>query len=257
MKTETPNFTRYTRIVDIKRLKFITENLKWIQPENAKILDVGCGNGNMSIQLGMLGYNVLGVDISEKAIKKAKETNTQPNVDFKVISAEDLVAEGTKYDAIICSEVLEHLDNPSALLHTINEILKDNGSLVVTVPNGNGPRETLMTKPMQWMQRNDNWLWKFTKSFKRALGYDGKTIQSDADDLEHVQFFTKAQLTDLSKNTKFRIEVFENADFLEDVFPVSLLTKKIVFLQRLDCKIADLLPHQLTGGFHTIWKKAS
>jgi len=246
----------YTRAVDLKRLKFITDILKESIPEKGNILDVGCGNGNISIHLGSKGYSVLGVDISEKAINTAKQTNSHSNVSFKAIAAEELVATGISYDAIICSEVLEHLSEPANLITTISMLLNHNGKLIITVPNGNGPREALMTKPMQWMRRKNNFFWKVTKMVKGSLGYDGKTVQSDADDLEHIHFFTKKTLSEIAYQHKFKISKFENADFIEDLFPFSLLTKRIGFLQQLDCLIADILPHQLTGGFHTLWEKS-
>jgi len=245
----------YTRAVDLKRLKFIAKHIKCLDPKECKVLDIGCGNGNISIYLGSLGYHVLGVDISEKAIDKANRLNTLPNVSFRVMSAEDLIATDPTYDVVICSEVLEHLENPDKLIKVIDILLKQNGKLIVTVPNGFGPREMLMTKPMQWMQRKNNIWWRMTKKLKSALGYDGKTVQSDADDLEHIQFFTKKQLTDLSVRNNFFITAFENTDFLEDLFPFSLATKRVSVLQKFDCKVADLLPHQFTGGFHTLWEK--
>ncbi|MEQ8361792.1 MAG: methyltransferase domain-containing protein [Cyclobacteriaceae bacterium] len=246
----------YTRAVDLKRLKFITDILKDSIPESGNILDIGCGNGNISIHLGSQGFNVLGVDISEKAINTANQNNSYSNVSFNAIGAEELVTSGTSYDAIICSEVLEHLSEPENLLITISLLLKHNGKLIITVPNGNGPREALMTKPMQWMRRKNNFFWKITKIVKRGLGYDGKTVQSDADDLEHIHFFTKKSLSKMAHQHKYKISKFENADFIEDLFPFSLITKRIGFLQRFDCLVADVLPHQLTGGFHTLWEKS-
>jgi hypothetical protein len=44
------------------------------------------------------------------------------------------------------------------------------------------------------------------------------------------------------------------SNFIEDVFPISFLTKRVRSLQKVDCKIAELLPLRLTGGFLTIWK---
>ncbi len=253
--TTSPGIVRYTKTVDIKRLKFIDDILKTSLSGNGKVLDVGCGNGNISIYLGSLGYNVRGVDISEKAINNARNNNPYPHVKFDAVSAEQLSAEKSHYNAIICSEVLEHLDNPKQLLDTLYNLLEDDGVLIVTVPNGAGPREVLMTKPMQWMSKNNGLLWKATTAVKRALGYNGKTTQSDADNLEHVQFFTYKDLIRLSANSKFKIKYFKHADFIGDVFPFSLLSKRIAALQDLDCKLADQLPHNLVAGFLSAWKK--
>lgn len=246
----------YNRIADRKRLDFISASLEGKIPPDGVVLDVGCGNGVISRHLGRQGYNVLGIDVSEKTIQTARSLNDLPNVKFEVISAENLVAQGNLYDAVICSEVLEHLDNPSALLKTLYQTLKADGQLIVTVPNGQGPREMFVTRPVLKIRSRNNWMWKALVRAKKLLGYSGTTVQSAADNLDHVQFFSKSDLERLSAENHFRIVRFGKANFVEDVFPFSILAKRISFLQKLDCKLADVLPDRFTGGFFTAWKKA-
>lgn len=246
----------YNRIADQKRVQFIADTLLKTLPAGARVLDVGCGNGVISRHLGGLGYNVLGIDISEKTIENAKALTKLPNVTFLQKSAEELVASGEKYDAVICSEVLEHLQEPGALLNVLYASLMEKGKLIVTVPNGKGPRELLVTKPVQSLRKKQHLLWKMIIGFKKVLGYNGTTVQSAADNLDHVQFFSKKDLEQMSQKYKFRIVKYGKANFVEDVFPFSLVTKKITYLQKLDCKIADLLPYRFTGGFFTVWEKA-
>lgn len=245
----------FSRIVDLKRLQFITRSVSSISKEEGIILDVGCGNGLISHQLGALGYKIHGIDISRKAIERAKSLNKLNNVCFFLKSAEELEESGTLYDAIVCSEVLEHLENPISLLNKLHSLLKKDGVLIVTVPHGMGPREVLVTKPMQWIKQHNKKLWDVITRTKKKMGYTGKTVQSDSDDLTHIHFFTKRDLLSISKTCNFKIISFEKSDFLEDVFPFSLLSKRIQLLQKLDCKIADLLPHYLVGGFHSAWVK--
>lgn len=246
----------YSKAVDHKRFQFIIKQLQRHVPPQGKVLDVGCGNGIMSKAIGQCGYQVLGVDVSEKAIKKAKAAESQSNVDFRVVRAEELVADGSTYDAVICSEVLEHLSNPSPLLTTLHALLSNQGVLVVTVPNGRGPRELLITQPMQKLQRKGGRLLAGVEAIKGTLGYDGKTEQSAADDLTHVQYFTKNSLRRLLNTHLFRMQAFEHANFLADVFPVSWLANRSYRLQEADCRIANLLPHHFTCGFYSAWTKA-
>lgn len=245
----------FKKIVDIKRVNFIVDALKANLPQGAEVLDVGCGNGVISRYLGEKGFVVRGVDVSPKAIEKARALNTFPNVRFEVVSAEQLVADGQKYHAVVCSEVLEHLSEPGKLLKVLHQILHDDGVLVVTVPNGKGPRETLVTKPVIRMQRKNGFLWRTVNKFKQSLGYKGTTVQSDADDLTHIQFFTRPSLEKLANEHTFRIVRFGKTNFIEDVFPFSFFTKKIRVLQKWDCALAEILPYQLTGGFVTVWEK--
>jgi len=247
----------FDRIADRKRIDFIARSLQNSLPVNAKILDVGCGNGVISRHLGRYGFNVTGIDVSEKAIEKAKSLNIYSNVKFMTKSAEQLVAEGIQYDAIICSEVLEHLNNPDALLDVLNKSLTNDGKLIITVPNGKGPRESLVTKPVLKMRNKNNWAWKLIVNIKKSLGYSGTTIQSAADNLDHVQFFSKKDIQLLSVKHNLKIVQFGKANFVEDVFPFSFFSKRIKFLQKVDCKIADWLPYYFTGGFFFVCEKTS
>lgn len=245
----------FKRFADIKRLEFITKTLKERIPENAEVLDVGCGNGVISRAIGVRGFHVRGIDVSERAIEKARELNTNPNVTFEVKSAEALVASGKSYHAIICSEVLEHLRDPGKLLKVLHQCLMDNGVLIITVPNGRGPRELLVTRPVIALEKRNNWIWKLVKRSKKAFGYKGTTIQSDADDLTHIQFFTNKSLKKLATENGFRITQFAKTNFIDDVFPFSLLARKSTTLQKMDGAVADKLPVSLTGGFVSVWKK--
>src|SRR5690606_35673224 len=141
-------------------LNFIIDTLKQSLPEGAEVLDVGCGNGVISRALGEKGFLVKGIDVSEKAISRARELNKFANVSFEVISAEQLVADGHRYHAVICSEVLEHLNDPGKLLRVLNESLHKDGVLIVTVPNGKGPRELFVTRPVISLKKRNNWAWK-------------------------------------------------------------------------------------------------
>ena len=244
-------FQRYT---DQKRLQFISSMLRQSITNGAEVLDIGCGNGIISRSLGAAGFNVLGVDVSEKAIEKAQSLNKLSNVRFEVKSAEQLVVDGQQYEAIICSEVLEHLHQPEVLLKVLRQILKENGILIVTVPNGKGGRELFVTRPVQAIMKYFPFCWKVLNNVKHMLGYKGTTVQSDADDLAHVQFFTIETLSALARSGGFRIAHWGKSNFVEDVFPFSLLTTRLRRLQQADCRLADLLPLRMTGGFFTVWK---
>src|SRR5580692_8980739 len=209
----------FERIADIKRLNFIINVLEAKLPAHAEVLDVGCGNGVISRSLGEKGFTVRGIDVSEKAIERARELNKFPQVKFDVVSAEKLVADGHRYHAVICSEVLEHLHDPGKLLSVLHQSLYEDGVLIVTVPNGKGPRELLVTRPVIAMQQKNNLGWRLVKKMKTLFGYSGTTVQSDADNLTHIQFFTRSSLLRLAADNQFRIQRFGKTNFIEDVFP--------------------------------------
>jgi SAM-dependent methyltransferase len=245
----------FVRIADIKRKNFIVGAVKKNCAPGATVLDIGCGNGIVSRAIGRAGYHITGIDVSEKTIARAVAENDLDNVEFKVVGASQLKAEPGRYDAIICSEVLEHLHEPAELLSILYSSLKDNGVLVVTVPNGRGPREFFVTRPVQSLQKNNGLTWRAVNKLKSAMGYKGVTVQSAADDLTHVQFFTINSLKALAASSGFYIEKITSSNFIEQVFPFSLLFKRSSFLQKIDCVVADMLPLQFSSGFMSTWKK--
>lgn len=245
-------YTEFTETVDIKRLNFIADIIQTYCVPGARILDVGCGNGNIAKGIGSLGYEVLGIDFSENAIRYAKSKNTLPNVKFQVCSAEE-VTDGDQFDAVICSEVLEHLHEPSTLMATLAKILRPNAIFIATVPNGMGPRELLVTRPVQ--QMTNSWMGNVISGSKKMMGYSNSTVQSQSEDLTHVQFFTKNAITQLISSHGFDLLQFKHSNFIEKVFPYSMLTRKIKALSMLDNKMVDFLPSQLASGFNTAWRR--
>lgn len=244
----------FNRIADQKRVDFILQWIKKKLPAGGDILDLGCGNGVITRAIGRLGYRVTGIDVSEKTISRAKAENTLQNVEFRAVSAEQLVSEPARYDVIVCSEVLEHLDNPETVVAGIHWLLSADGLALVTVPNGRGPRELLITRPVQRLQRSPQ-VSAVLNGVKRRLGYSGKTAQSSADDLDHRQFFTLRSLRKLAARNGFQIIDVRAGNFVEEVFPLSWAIRRSRRLQRFDCRLADMLPIGLSSGFMTCWKK--
>lgn len=245
----------FKRIADIKRVNFIAASIRNAIPAGGEILDIGCGNGIISRAVGAYGYNVTGIDVSEKTIANAVAQNTLPNVHFKTMEAGKLNPEYLQYEAIICSEVLEHLHHPEKLLNTIYQSLKKDGILIVTVPNGRGPRELFVTRPVQQLQKGNGAVWKTVKRIKEVMGFNGTTVQSGADDLWHIRFFSRKGLLQLAADSSFKIERITASNFMEQVFPFSILTRKSLVLQKIDCLLADRLPLAFASGFMSVWKK--
>lgn len=103
--------------------------------EGKRVLEVGCGTGNLIRFLSNNELELMGSDISEKYLNKAKKKN--PSIDFfKADLLEDQswnIFENF-FDSVIASEVIEHIDDELKALKTIHSVLKPNGVLIVTVP---------------------------------------------------------------------------------------------------------------------------
>lgn len=105
-----------------------------------KILDVGCGDGYYLYLLSNLGnFNLTGIDNNSSSLKAAKKQLGKKPI--KLIKGDILKMpfKNKYFDKIICSEVLEHLDNDKKGLLEMKRVLKDNGVLCITVPHLNFP----------------------------------------------------------------------------------------------------------------------
>jgi ubiquinone/menaquinone biosynthesis C-methylase UbiE len=114
------------------------EVLKVLKPiNNGAMLDVGCHGGTFtSVVMGKIGAKeVYGIDISEPAVKYAKKKIPQGN--FQVADAAELPFKDNLFDAVICLEVLEHVDNPIKAISEIKRVLKKGGYTVILVPSDN------------------------------------------------------------------------------------------------------------------------
>ena len=103
------------------------------------VLDVGCGGGLLTEPMIRLGAEVFGVDAAEMCIEAAKQHSKEMNLDihYEQISVEELSKRGEKFHIILCSEVLEHVNNPAAFLEPCRNLLQPNGIMIASTINRN------------------------------------------------------------------------------------------------------------------------
>ena len=103
-----------------------------------RILDVGCGRGVLLKAFQSLGHEVIGV-----------ERQDSPFADISGVVCGDLEIldlEEEYFDVIVLWHVLEHLDAPATTLAKIRNLLKNNGSLFISVPNFGSYQASLFSK---------------------------------------------------------------------------------------------------------------
>lgn len=102
-------------------------------PKDSKILDIGCSSGMLILDLQEVGFNpsnLFGIDISETAIENARHNGLQ---NVFVMDAQNITL-AEKFDIIISSDCLEHLQDDKKALKNWNQLLNPNGKLYVFVP---------------------------------------------------------------------------------------------------------------------------
>jgi len=100
-----------------------------------RILDLGCGNGAVTAWLAERGgtSEVVGVEPSHEGIERAR--SAYPSIEFHQASAYDPLREqlGT-FSLVVSLEVVEHVYDPTAFVHTVYEVVEPGGLAVISTP---------------------------------------------------------------------------------------------------------------------------
>lgn len=143
-------------------------------------LDVGCASGYMISEIAK-SYpkaKYFGIDIYDKAIKYAKKT--YPDISFRTAPADKLPFKTNSFDAVLFYETIEHVENPQNCLKEIKRVLKNDGTLILTMDSG-----SLLFRAV-WF------IWENTK---------GKIWQG-----AHLHPFHHSELEALIKSSGFKIK---------------------------------------------------
>lgn len=120
----------FIRWIEGKRVRKILKDCLHYKGE--KILEVGCGAGNILEKIPL--DKLYGMDISDGLLKRAKVRLGKKAYLFWG-NGERMPLKNSSFDMAICTEVIEHTENPQILLENIYNILKSDGKLVISIPN--------------------------------------------------------------------------------------------------------------------------
>lgn len=138
------------RISDLIRRKIRLDDpwyrliIKMLRPsirefDGKRILEVGCGFGGFCVYVADAGANVIGLDVSSKAIHKAKnfskQLKFQGQIDFIIADAQFLPFKDHANEIVICSETLEHVPDYERAFSELVRVTNKSGYLCLTVPN--------------------------------------------------------------------------------------------------------------------------
>ena len=120
------------------RLEWIDGLAGW---SSKRVLDVGCGGGILSDSMARKGANVLGIDLSTKALRVARLHALEAqiaNLQFQEVSVESLAADQpASFDVVTCMEMLEHVPDPASVVRACARLVKPGGWVFFSTINRN------------------------------------------------------------------------------------------------------------------------
>ncbi|MFY9638063.1 MAG: class I SAM-dependent methyltransferase [Methanobacterium sp.] len=153
--------------------------------ENNKILDVGCAEGNIAEVLSSNKCDVVGIEIDQKSAQNAQ--NYCKEVILGDVESLELSSEYNNYfDYILFADILEHLKDPLIVLKKFKKYLKNDGYIIVSLPN------------------ISNWRMRIKILFGN-FEYENTGLL----DKGHIRFFNKKSAENLIKDAGFEITKFD------------------------------------------------
>ena len=149
------------------------------------VLDIGCGNGALAKEIAGHGMTVTGMDSSESGIAEARRI--LPDARFHVMEIEEppsKIAEGD-FDAVVSTEVIEHLFAPRLLLRFASAKLRPGGHLLLTTPYHGFLKNLLLSLFNRW-------------DFHFSPAWDGG----------HIKFWSRRSLAKLLQQENFEVAGF-------------------------------------------------
>lgn len=211
-------------------------------PSELKVLEIGCGTGNVCLPLASLGYDVKAIDIDADSIEILTARNTFANLTAEVLPMEEERIED--FDAVVLTEVLEHVPDAGSFLADLCRRLKDDSVLILTVPNGLGVSE-LFFRPAYWLKSRGRG-YGLIRLVRRLLGTRELTTANF--NTPHLHFFTLARLRRHFRENNIFPERFYRIfllwTLLESLFSARWLPEAPA---RLDYSLSRRLPARLSS----------
>jgi len=120
------------------RREFLLEHVR----AGERVLDLGCGEGRFAAELARAGALVLGADVAQEPLRRARSAH--PELELSLIDGEgEWPLPDASFDAVWAGEVIEHVADTAGWLSEVRRVLRPHGTLLLSTP-AHGPLELLV-----------------------------------------------------------------------------------------------------------------
>jgi 2-polyprenyl-6-hydroxyphenyl methylase/3-demethylubiquinone-9 3-methyltransferase len=135
------------------------------------LLDVGAGGGLVAEPMARLGATVTGIDASPAArpVADLHAARGGLEIDYRTASAEDLVAAGETFDAVLALEIIEHVPDPAAFVQACAALVRPGGMVILSTLNRTGKSFAAAIVGAEWIM---GWLPRGTHDWSRFVTPD-------------------------------------------------------------------------------------
>lgn len=209
-----------SRIRKAKKIQAIlNDNLKNTKTLNC--LDFGCSVGIITQFFGLHFKKVIGIDVDNLAVEKAKKNNTDKNVSFTVSKENKIPFKDNSFDVVVFNQIYEHVENPEKIMIEIRRVLKKRGICFFGARNKFAIFDGHYSLPfISWLPR------------VLADIYIQKTTAKKKYDIKLYSYWQLKKLINDFMLMDYTLEVINNPKKYKalDVVPSNIVINKIVYL---------------------------
>jgi 2-polyprenyl-3-methyl-5-hydroxy-6-metoxy-1,4-benzoquinol methylase len=222
-----------------KKLRYILSAIERVvaaRPD-ATIVDFGCGNGSAVSQYIIAALpntaRYVGVDLHQPSVDFANRHYAAENATFQT----DAPFAPGSIDVIVYADVLEHVDDPDAILAQQAALLRQGGVVVGSIPNGIGPfeLESALDRRFRISQRIASAMARLKRRNSATVPYN---IESG-----HIQFFRKRSFIRMLQRAGLATVDFRNGCFIGAMVSERVLRHGGAPFMRFNTAVANVLPY--------------
>lgn len=133
----------------VSKLEKLLGKRIWEETKDKVVIDFGCGDGTDAVEVAERGARkVIGIDIRERALAKARQTALERGVAERCTFATQT---DETADVILSLDAFEHFDNPAAILRIMRKLVKDEGCVIAAFgPTWYHPLGGHLFSPFPW-----------------------------------------------------------------------------------------------------------
>ncbi len=186
----------------------VVKNILYSSERKLKIVDLGCGGGNVSLMLAELGHSVIGIDESSKMIEISKKLleeappEVQDKVEFDCKPLSENGLDAGQFDVCVAMGVIGYLPQDEILFNTANLLLKPGGLFLVSCRNRLFNMQSISFRTVNEIKNND------AEELINEIGELYKQVPTEAtDDMIHR---LKEITIKLPNVTSYEVEELKN-----------------------------------------------
>lgn len=225
----------FVKIHMLPRVNWMIETAKSILPNRGKILELGCGTGQLALEFARNGFDMTGVDLSPESIRIAEKYNKENpfkegfgSLSYRCGDMMKMDFKDAAFDAVIFFRSLHHIPYPTPLLKKLAEFLKPGAGVIISEPvRGHFTKDSAFVATLlrlllpTWIPTQD----------KLNRNWDEKVLEEEVNKIYTEYTYDDDHQQSVMDNSTDTVDAIKSA--LNDCFEIKTLNLTDAFVDKI------------------------